>query len=101
MPPIIEAASPEMSITISEPAILVCLITGYPRPSVTWRKNSEVFSKNSARVTIFDEVVNSGNFSGISGGFNGSISIVNFLRLGRDPTYLYMDYLQSCAQQRC
>ena len=87
----IEAASPEMSMTISEPAILACLITGYPRPSVIWEKNSEVFSSNSAGVTIFDlnaEAVDSGNFSNMSSGFNGSVSIADLLRLGRDPTYL-------------
>ena len=78
----IEATSPEMRMTISEPAILVCLITGYPRPSITWEKNGEVFSTNSARVTIFDlnaEAVDSGNFSGIN---SGSVSIADLLRLG-------------------
>ena len=90
MPPIIEAASPEMRINISEPAILVCLITGYPRPSIMWEKDGEVFSINSARIHIFDfnaEAVDSGNFSGINSGFNGSVSFADLLRLGRDPTY--------------
>ena len=87
MPPIIEVYSPEMRINISEPATLVCLITGYPRPSITW-KDGEVFSTNTARVTIFDlnaEAVDGGS---ISSGYNGSVSIADLLRLGRDPTYL-------------
>ena len=79
----IEATSPEMSVTISEPAILVCLITGYPHPSVIWEKNGEVFT-DSARINIFDFEVGamgSGNLSGIASRFNNSGSIGDLLRL--------------------
>ena len=86
MPPIIEAASPEMRINISEPAFLACLITGYPRPNITWKKNDEVFSTNTARINIFEfevRAVDSGSGSDISymsSGFTGSGSIADLLR---------------------
>ena len=97
MPPIIEAASPEMRINISEPAILVCLITGYPRPSITWKKNDEVFSTNTARINIFQFEVgatDSGSGSDISymsSGFTGSGSIADLLRWEACITY-YKEY---------
>ena len=83
----IEAHTPEMGIN-SEPAVLVCLITGYPRPNITWEKNGEVFT-DSARINIFDFEVgamDSGNSSdigymSIANRFNDSGSIGNLLRL--------------------
>ena len=78
----IEAYTPEMRINISEPATLVCLITGYPRPNITWEKNSEVFT-DFVRISIFDVEVgamDSGSSSDI-GRFNDSGSIGNLLRL--------------------
>ena len=72
VPPIIEAASPEMRINISEPAVLACLITGYPRPSITWKKNDEVFSTNTTRINISDFEVRAVD--------SGSGSIADLLR---------------------
>ena len=86
VPPMIEATSSEMSINISEPATLVCLITGYPHPSITWEKNDGAFSTNSTRIDIFDfEVGTMDSGSGpdigyMSSGFTGSGSIANLLR---------------------
>ena len=86
VPPIIEATSSEMRINISEPATLVCLITGYPHPSITWEKNDEAFSTNSTRIDIFNfEVGTMDSGSGpdigyMSSGFTGSGSIADLLR---------------------
>ena len=83
VPPMIEATSLEVRITINEPAILVCLITGCPHPSVIWEKNGEVFT-DSVRISIFDfevEEVDSDDFSGITSRFNDSGSSDDLLRL--------------------
>ena len=86
VPPKIEDASQEMMINISEPAILVCLITGYPRPSITWEKDGEDFSTDSTRINILDFEVaaiysGSGSSSSyISDGFTGNSSITDLLR---------------------
>ena len=44
VPPTIERASQSKEINISEPATLVCLITGFPTPDVVWLKDNEVLS---------------------------------------------------------
>ena len=72
-----------MRINISEPAILACLITGYPHPSITWKKNDEVFSTNTARINIEVGAMDSGSGSDISymsSGFIGSGSTADLLR---------------------
>ena len=95
VPPIVEAASPEMQINVSEPAILVCLITGFPLPSIAWQKNGEDLSADFMRINIFEfEVVSneSGSDSGsgisyVSSGFTGNGSIADLLRLEIVGTY--------------
>ena len=58
VPPIVEAASPEMQINVSEPAILVCLITGFPLPSIAWQKSGEDLSADFTQINITEFEVN-------------------------------------------
>ena len=92
VPPFIEAASPEMEINIyiSEPAILVCLLTGFPLPTITWLKNDQEFVPDSERVNIFEFRVDfsdsdrdSGSGSGSGSGYmyNGNEFLADLLRL--------------------
>ena len=86
VPPFIEAASPEMEINISEPAILVCLLTGFPLPRITWLKNDQEFVPDSERVNIFEFRVDfseSDRDNGSGSGYmnNGSEFLADLLRL--------------------
>ena len=86
VPPFIEAASPQMEINISEPAILVCLLTGFPLPRITWLKNDQEFVPDSERVNIFEFRVDfseSDRASGSGSGYTSSASelIDDLLRL--------------------
>ena len=90
VPPFIEAASPEMEINISEPAILVCLLTGFPLPTITWLKNDQEFVPDSEHVNIFEFRVDfsesgrgSGSGSESGSGYTNSVSelITDLLRL--------------------
>ena len=86
VPPFIEAASPEMEINISEPAILVCLLTGFPLPTITWLKNDQEFVPDSERVNIFEfrvDFSDSDRSNGSGGGYmnNGSEFLADLLRL--------------------
>ena len=90
VPPFIEAASPEMEINISEPAILVCLLTGFPLPRIAWLKNDQEFVPDSEHVNIFEFRVDfsesdrgSGSGSGSGSGYtsNASELITDLLRL--------------------
>ena len=86
VPPFIEAASPEMEINISEPAILVCLLTGFPLPTITWLRNDQEFVPDSERVNIFEFRVDfseSDRDNGSGSGYmnNGTELIADLLRL--------------------
>ena len=62
-----------MMINISEPAIIACLITGFPRPAVTWWKGGNVLVDDYVRIRIFEfEVSSSGSGSGSSIDYFGS-----------------------------
>ena len=79
VPPFIEAASPAIEIIISEPAILVCLFTGFPMPEITWLKNNQEFSERN----IFEFRLDFSESDRDSGSGSGSISelIADLLRL--------------------
>ena len=47
--PLISDISSFTEVRLGMPAVLVCLVTGYPLPSIAWKKDFEEFS-NSSRV---------------------------------------------------
>ena len=53
MTPLISSVSNITEVRLGMPAVLVCLVTGYPLPSIGWRKDGEEFS-NSSRVDNFE-----------------------------------------------
>ena len=59
-------------VHLGMPAVLACLVTGYPLPSIVWRKDGEEFSDDttSSRVDII-EVPAGNNFQ--SRGYNESV----------------------------
>ena len=86
VPPFIEAVSPQMKINISEHAILVCLLTGFPLPRITWLKNDQEFVPDSEHVNIFEFRVDfrendRGSGSGSSNRSSVSELIADLLRL--------------------
>ena len=86
VPPFIEAASPQMEISINESAILVCLLTAFPMPNITWLKNNQEFVPDSECVNIFEFRVDfhdsdRGSGSGSSYTSSASELIVDLLRL--------------------
>ena len=90
-----------MQINVSDPATLVCLITGFPLPTITWQKDDEDFTADSVGVNIFEfEVASSDSASAsgsgsssdinyISSGYTGSGSIADLLRF-ESPPHVYM-----------
>ena len=105
--PMVRGASSGMQLNVSEPATLVCLITGFPRPTITWQKNYEDFTADSVGVNIFEFEVASSNSASASGaasssgagsssdinyissGYTGSGSIADLLRF-ESPPHVYM-----------
>ena len=71
-----------MQINVSEPATLVCLITGFPLPTITWQKNNEDFTADSVGVNIFEFEVASSDSASAS-------AIVDLLRF-ESPPHVYM-----------
>ena len=62
--PLISNISKFTEVHLGMPAVLVCLATGFPLPSIGWRKDGEEFS-NSSRVDIVE-------FSSMNAAANGS-----------------------------
>ena len=83
VPPFIEDASPQMEINISEPAILVCLLTGFPMPRITWLKNDQEFVSDifEFRVDFHESDRGSGSGSGYTSTSGASELIDDLLRL--------------------
>ena len=74
VPPTIERASQSKEINISQPATLVCLITGFPTPDVVWLKDNKVLSGTfTCRISSTGSGGGSGlNDGSLGGGFTCS-----------------------------
>ena len=83
----IVSTSPETEIVIDQQVVLVCGVTGFPRPSITWSKDGELLPEESERISIYEFEASvpteSGSGSGISlvgSGLIGSGSITGLIR---------------------
>ena len=80
--PVIRLTSNNTDVIINNPTSLICLATGFPLPSIDWRKNGEKIVPYSdvslnARIDIFD--FETSNDSVLSSGFMGSGTVEEFL----------------------
>ena len=76
MYPIIDNVSSLTEVNVSLPAALVCLTTGYPLPSITWRKEGEeVMLTMNGQISTFSFDISNGSSSFESSEFMGSGSI--------------------------
>ena len=87
--PLIGDSSSLTEVRLGRPAVLVCLVTGFPLPSISWRKDSEEFTIGddpilSSRIdflelSVKNMAISSFNGSDLQGilGHLGNGSIVN------------------------
>ena len=109
--PIINNVSSLTEVNVSRPATLICLTTGFPLPSITWKKEGEeVMLTVDGRISTFSFDVSSRSSSFQSNGsgsiegllqttFNmtdtsslgelGVVSLLSFDRLEREDTANY------------
>ena len=81
--PVISDISSFTEVHLGMPAVLACLFTGYPLPSIAWRKDGDIFSSN-LRIKIIQFIsgqvaVNSSNF--LANGKIGNGSIADLLMM--------------------
>ncbi|XP_062857960.1 hemicentin-1 [Trichomycterus rosablanca] len=50
--PTIKDSPPTVSVHANQPVVLECVVSGYPAPRVTWRKNGAVLAGNNPRYTV-------------------------------------------------
>ncbi len=95
MTPVIVDTSVLTEVRLGVPAVLVCLVTGFPIPSISWRKDGEIVniysdSSLSARLDVikFAAVAMDANSSAEfkSSGYTGSGSIMDLLMMYTDVT---------------
>ena len=91
MTPLVSDISTLTEVNLGLPAVLACLATGYPVPSISWRKDGEIVNIYSdaalnSRIDVIEfSPDNSGNdFQ--SSGYMGSGSIENLLMTRTDFT---------------
>ena len=96
VPPVIEATLPDVEITIDQQAILACLVTGFPRPEITWLREEEIFPGDSDRISVyeFETSVLDGSGSGsgvelVGSGLIGSGAITNLIRSETSTLLIY------------
>ena len=80
--PLISAISSFTEVHLGMPAVLACLATGYPLPTISWRKDGEAFSSNRVETIEFisgEVAVNSSNFQ--ANRHMGNCSVVNLLMM--------------------
>ncbi len=95
MTPVIVDTSALTEVRLGVPTVLVCLVTGFPIPSISWRKDGEIVniysdSSLSARLDFvtFAAVAMDTNSSAEfeSSGYTGSGSIMGLLMMYTDVT---------------
>ncbi len=93
--PMIVDTSALTEVRLGVPAVLVCLVTGFPIPSISWRKDGEIVNIHSdpslsARLDVieFSSVALDANSSTEfeSSGYTGSGSIMGLLMMYTDVT---------------
>ena len=94
MTPLISDISGKMEVRLGMPAVLACLATGFPVPSISWRKDAEEVSiyddsALNSRIDIIEFTpdsmeANDSDFQ--SSGYMGSGSIVGLLMIRTDVT---------------
>ena len=83
--PLISDISSLTEVHLGMPAVLVCLVTGYPLPSIVWRKDGEDFIDDSTlhpRLDIIEfstENIRSNNGDILAIGYMGNSSIAGLL----------------------
>ena len=80
--PLISAISSFTEVHLGMPAVLACLATGYPLPTISWRKDGEAFSSSRVETIQFisgEVAVNSSNFQ--ANRHMGNCSVVNLLMM--------------------
>ena len=89
VPPVIESTSQATEIVIDEQVILVCLVTGFPHPNITWSNDEEgpLPGDDAERISVYEFQASapaaSGSGSGISftgSGLIGSGSITDLIK---------------------
>ncbi|XP_058494160.1 hemicentin-1 isoform X1 [Solea solea] len=53
--PTIKQGSQTVSVLISNPAVLECIVSGVPPPRVTWRKHGAILAGNNPRYTVAED----------------------------------------------
>ena len=95
MTPVIVSTSALTEVRLGVPTVLVCLVTGHPIPSISWRKDRKIVnvyndSSLSARLDVitFSVVAMDTNSSAEfkSSGYTGSGSIMGLLMMYTDVT---------------
>ncbi len=95
MTPVIVDTSALTEVRLGIPTVLVCLVTGFPIPSISWRKNRKIVnvyndSSLSARLDVITFSVvamdTNSNAEFESSGYTGSGSIMGLLMMYTDIT---------------
>ncbi len=89
MTPVIVDTSALTEVRLGVPAVLVCLVTGFPVPSISWRKDGDIVNiyNDSSLLTRLDLI----EFAAVatefeSSGYTGSGSIMDLLMMYTDVT---------------
>ena len=77
--PLISDISSLTEVRLGMPAVLVCLVMGYPHPSIGWRKNGEEFSDDSTLHSRLDITELSTESKAINRSNNGDILATGYL----------------------
>ncbi len=90
MTPVVRDTSSPTEVRLDSPAVLACLTTGYPLPSISWTKEGKPINDDLllARLDIveFTATVMGDSTDFESSGYTGSGSIKGLLKLHTDVT---------------